>query len=506
MRKLRLSLSCLAALSLLATACGRSDDTGTATTTPSETTAPAATSAPAETTDPGSSDTTAATGGDTTAAPSSTAAPSAGDHALTAADIEEQCKSEPLEATEVGVTESEITIEVMADTGSPLAPGLFQGNVDAIKGFADYINANGGIGCRQLKVRTWDSKLDPNESKNGLIDACQNALAMVGNNALFNPDVSAMTNCADQAGAPTGLPDMAALANDVNELCNPTTFTIQYQAEDCPIPEGDRTYQWITGPITKIVEQHPDRTNGMFMVPGDLPTTRQSAMPNVEAQRMVGVAMDNVVLVSGREEQSAYTPRVQAIKGGVNYVYNGSDDNSMIKMESEAAAQGVDPSTVTYACSLACYTRDLLAQGGSTVDGTYVWMQFLPFEEADTNAALQAYVDTIGEDKADSFGAQAWQAAIAFQTAVNQIVAEQGPNAITRASLIEAFSSIDAFTADGWAGVRSLTGISPCYVLLQVQDGEFARVWPEERGTMDCDASNLVELTIDPVAEAAKLG
>jgi ABC-type branched-subunit amino acid transport system substrate-binding protein len=506
MRKLRLSLSCLAALSLLATACGRSDDTGTATTTPSDTTAPAATSAPAETTDPGSSDTTAVTGGDTTAAPSTTAAPGAGDHALTAADIEEQCKSEPLEATEVGVTESEITIEVMADTGSPLAPGLFQGNVDAIEGFADYINANGGIGCRQLKVRTWDSKLDPNESKNGLIDACQNALAMVGNNALFNPDVSAMTNCADKTGAPTGLPDMAALANDVNELCNPTTFTIQYQAEDCPIPDGDRTYTWITGPITKIVEQHPDRTNGMFMVPGDLPTTRQSAMPNVEAQRMVGVTMDNVVLVSGREEQSAYTPRVQAIKGGVNYVYNGSDDNSMIKMESEAAAQGVDPSTVTYACSLACYTRDLLAQGGSTVDGTYVWMQFLPFEEADTNAALQAYVDTIGEDKADSFGAQAWQAAIAFQTAVNQIVAEQGPNAITRASLIEAFASIDAFTADGWAGVRSLTGISPCYVLLQVQDGAFARVWPEERGTMDCADSNLVELTIDPVAEAAKLG
>ena len=55
-------------------------------------------------------------------------------HALTAADIEEQCASEPLEATEVGVCDSEITIEVLADVGSPLAPGLFQGNIDARQG------------------------------------------------------------------------------------------------------------------------------------------------------------------------------------------------------------------------------------------------------------------------------------------------------------------------------------------------------------------------------------
>ena len=77
-----------------------------------------------------------------------------------------------LEATDTGVTADTITVQVMADTGSPLAPGLFQGNVDALKGFAKYINANGGIGCRQLKVETWDSKLTPDESKNGQINAC----------------------------------------------------------------------------------------------------------------------------------------------------------------------------------------------------------------------------------------------------------------------------------------------------------------------------------------------
>jgi ABC-type branched-subunit amino acid transport system substrate-binding protein len=101
----------------------------------------------------------------------------------TASAVEAKCKDVTLEATEIGVTAEEITVEVMADTGSSLAPGLFQGNVDAMKGYADYVNANGGIGCRQLKVEAWDSKLSPEESKNGIINACQTSLAMVGGNS-----------------------------------------------------------------------------------------------------------------------------------------------------------------------------------------------------------------------------------------------------------------------------------------------------------------------------------
>jgi hypothetical protein len=175
----------------------------------------------------------------------------------------------------------------------------------------------------------------------------------------------------------------------------------------------------------------------------------------------------------------------------------------MLKMQKEAQAQGIDPSSVVWTCSLACYTKNFQENGGAASDGTYVWMQFLPFEEADTNAALQSYIDSVGTP--DSFGAQAWQAAIAFQTAVNQIVADQGPNAITRASLIEAFDAIENFSADGWAGARDLRGISACYVLMQLQGSDFVRVWPEERGTMDCDEGNLVPITVEPVAAAEAL-
>src|SRR5258708_4676352 len=199
----------------------------------------------------------------------------------------------------------------MADVGSPLAPGLFQGNLDALNAFAKAVNAKGGVGCRQLVVKTWDSKLDPAETKNGLIDACKNAVALVGDNSLFNPDVSPMEQGADQ--------------------------------------------------------------------------------------------------------QPAYTPRIQTAKAANStFVYDGSNDRAMWTMRKEAKAQGLS-SVKVWACSLACYTKAFLATGGADVEGTYLWMQFLPFEEADANPEATAYIQGVGADKADSFGAQAWQAAVLFK-------------------------------------------------------------------------------------------
>lgn len=422
----------------------------------------------------------------------------------TTAGENDPCSGVTLEATEVGVTATEITVTVMADTGSPLAPGLFQGNVDALNAYAEYINANGGIGCRDLVVKSWDSKLMPEESKNGLIDACAGSLAMVGGNSLFNPDVSPMTQCVDKAGAATGLPNIAALANDITEMCAETTYVIQAVAETCPVTPGSpRPIKAVVGPTKWYLEQHPG-LHGLFMIPGDLPTTRQSAMPQIAGQAQAGITWDGTPLVSGRDEQPAYTPRIQAAKAaGSTYVYNGSNDRAMVTMRKEAKAQGLD-SVEVWACSLACYTQGML-EGGADVEGTYLWMQFLPFEEADTNEELKAYVDSVGASEVDSFGAQAWQAAVAFKTVVDQIVEADGPNAITRAAILDALANIKDFDANGWAGKNNLRGVSDCFLIVQIQGGKFERVHPTERGTMTCDPSNVVTVTVDPAAEAEKL-
>jgi ABC-type branched-subunit amino acid transport system substrate-binding protein len=424
----------------------------------------------------------------------------------TASGASAKCNGAQLQATDVGITPTTINVEVMADVGSPLAPGLFQGNFDAMNAYAAYVNANGGIACRKLVVKTWDTKLDPTESKNGLIDACANAFALVGNNALFNPDVSPMTGCVDKSGKPTGLPDVAALAADINERCAPTAFVIQLVAEICPVPaSGPRPQLAMVGPTKYYIDHAGTQLHGIYMVPGDLPTTVQASTPQIDAQAQAGIKWDATPKVSGADQQAAYTPRIQLAKAAnSNYVYDGSNDVAMIRMMKEAKAQGLT-SVKWWTCSLACYTKAMLAQGGSDVEGTYVWMQFLPFEEANLNPEATAYVNGVGPSKVDSFGAQAWQAGGAFKQVVDQIVAKDGPNAVTRTTVLAGLKNVKGFTDNGWIGETNLRGASPCYILMQIQNGKFVRVFPAKAGTLDCSASNLTTVTNDPIAEAAKI-
>lgn len=416
------------------------------------------------------------------------------------------CSSEALQATEIGVTASDITVEVMADTGSPLAPGLFQGNVDGMKAYAAYVNAHGGVGCRKLVVRAWDSHLDANESKNGLIDACGKAVAMVGGNALFNPDPAPMTGCVDEAGAATGLPDLAALAVDVNEMCAKGVFVIQSVSETCPIVPGVRPIEAMVGALRWWQQQYRGTDlHGLFLVPGDLPTTIQASTAIIDAMKLTGLRFDDIRKVSPRDAQTAYTPKVQSLKEhDSNFVYDGSNDTVMITMRKEARAQGSD-SVKLWACSLSCYTNKFLVQGGSDVEGTYAWMQFLPFEEASANKELAAYVAGVGADKVDSFGAQAWQAGALFKQVVDEIVAADGPNAITRAKILERLAATKDFTANGWIGKKPLRGTSPCFMMVQVKGGKWTRVYPEKPGTFDCNDKNIVTVEVDPLAEAAKI-
>jgi ABC-type branched-subunit amino acid transport system substrate-binding protein len=419
-------------------------------------------------------------------------------------DIAEVCAGAPLEATEIGVSASEITITVMADVGSPLQPGLFQANVDAMNAYAAMVNAEGGVGCRQLKVRVWDTRLDPTEAKNGLIDACGDSLALVGGSVLFNPDPSPMANCVDKAGEPVGLPDMPGLATDINQLCNRTTYTIQGSGETCEVTVGSRSVSAMVGPTLWYQKNLESELHGIFLVPGDLPSVVQASTSLIAAQGDAGIVWDGTPKVSGRDTQAAYTPRIQIAKDAEsNVVYGGSNDRSMWTMRKEAQAQQLSTVKV-WACSLSCYTRDFLKVGGADVEGTYLWVPFLPFEEADTNAAEAAYVSAMGGvEKASAQGAQAWQAALLFTHVVDSIVKAQGPNAITRSALLDGLAATTDFTADGWSSLKNKQGFSSCFVLMKVENGHFVRVFPAEKGTLDCSSTNVVSVTLDP-AEAAK--
>ena len=403
-----------------------------------------------------------------------------------------------LEATEVGVSPTEIRIGVIADTGSQLAPGLFQGAVDAVNAWAEYMNEKeGGLAGRKIVVDSYDSSLDPNKSRNAMIEACQKDFALVGTSALFVNNVDDLVSCKDIKGAATGLPDFSVLNTEVVHQCSPVTHGINPPILDCATKDDAvQTYRGPLGATKYYLKKYgKNALHGLFLYPSDLKSAKNSQVPAFTAQQEAGIKQDATFDVSGRAQQSAYTPFVQTIKDNQStYARHGGNDAGVIALMKEAKLQGVD-SVEVWDCSLQCYDKDILA--APETEGLYVWTAFLPFEEAKTNKMLQNYLKYMG-DKADGFGAQAWSSGILLRDVVNEVVAKDGNNGVNRAEVLKTVTAKTEFNADGMVGTMNPGDKIPsgCYVLSQVQGGKYVRVWPKKKGTFECK-DNLYEVKLD---------
>lgn len=474
-------LAAILALGLMASACGSDrDDAETVASTTTTTEAP----------DDGDGD------GDGDGDPTPT---------TTEATEADPCEGVTLEATEIGVSEDTIKVIIMADVDSPLAQGLFQGSVDGVEAWEDKVNANGGLACRDVEVEFHDSKLTPATTVEGFLKACESALALVGTTVLFALDTSDLNSCEDQAGNPTGVPDIGYITTEVAHQCSANSFLLSRPGAECPYEGGPREYTAAVGATAELSERLGVDFNGLFLVPADLPSTIASAVPQVAAQQEVGVTFDGVFGVSGAATQAEFGPFVTTMRDNdSNYVYNGSNDQAMLKMKREAALQGLDVDAVTWLCTLSCYTPAFIDEGGADAEGVYVWSFFLPFEEADTNEELGTFMENIGTDFPPAWAAGAWIDGLLFEDAINAIVERDGPNAITRQALLDELRTVTTFDAGGWWSTTDFTStstIGSCFMVMQVQDGEYVRVHPEERGTLDC-STDAIAVTADPDAFA----
>jgi branched-chain amino acid transport system substrate-binding protein len=396
-------------------------------------------------------------------------------------------------ASEVGVTATEIRIGVVADNDNPFVPGIFKGAADAVEGAAKYINANGGIAGRKLVVDVYDSKLNANETRNAFIEACEKDFALVGTTALFVTQVDDIVNCQDSKGEATGIPDIGGLITSLAEACSPKTFSPNAPQVECDtVGQNPVTYQGTMGPFKYVVDQLEDDAHGVLLTSNDTPDARRAGEANMLMVKKAGVTPDAEVALSSRDPQSAFTPVVQEMKAKEsNFAYLTMSLNSAIQLRQEAALQGVASEDVTWLCPSTCYDHEGMADAGSTMNGETVFLTFLPFEETKNNKMLANFVKYTGKDKIDGFGVSAWAAAILFQQALEDAVESKGVN-VTRADLFTALNATGRFNAGGMvsgADIGTKTG-SPCYLLLEYNDGKYTRVHPTKKGTFDCTKSN----------------
>lgn len=416
-----------------------------------------------------------------------------------------ECVNAKLTSAEVGVTPTTITVTAIADVQNAFKPGLFKGSWDGVKAWAAYLNANGGLACRKVVVKTMDSHLSPDDSKAAVAGACSDSLATVGTTALFLNDVSGMNGCKDKAGRATGLPDMAELQTDPAQQCSPVSFTALPTNSSCPYSgSGLRSFKVLPTQYDFYAAKYGTDLHGVFVIPKDTPSTISSAMPVFRGFNHMGVKSDAEFGMSGLATQPQYTQVAQAIKQhNATFVSSLLDYSGIVLARKEAQVQGANNVTV-WDCALNCYDKRLITSGGSAMDGTYVWLSYLPFEDKGANPELDAFLKY--DKDPDGWGMQAWLAGEIFSHAINDTITAHNndPNAITRANVLTAIRGLHEFDANGLmaktdVGKRTR---SACLVGMQVQGGKFVRVDPPQPGTFDCDNNKpLPTITIDPFKE-----
>jgi hypothetical protein len=403
-------------------------------------------------------------------------------------------------ATDVGVTAKEIHVATIADVDNPFAPGLFKGAKVGAEAAAKYLNSKaggGGIGGRKVVVDFIDSKLNANDSRNGVITACQNDFAMVGGAMLFLGSADDLDSCPDKQGAATGLPDLAAFATSVVESCSPVSFPVSPPQLDCKTAQSSpQKYTSNAGLALYLVKKYgKGKVHGAMIYSTDTKDAERGSRAILDAWRAAGIKADQYAGLSARVQQSAYTPIINQMKADKSNF--GASFSSLPNMVSEAQLQGL--TGVTWAGSY--------AQGGGKADPGYEGMvadlHYLPFDEAKTNRTLAAYLKWLpSADDRDQYSAFSWTAMLAFASAAREVVDKKGINGLTRKSLLDTgVPTLTSFDANGMIGAVDIAHkvSSPCYLIEQIKNGAFHRVYPAKPGTFDCKKSNLVTTQADYV-------
>jgi hypothetical protein len=418
-----------------------------------------------------------------------------------------QSSDEKPTATDVGITDKEIHVAVLADVDTPLAPNLFKASKDAMEGVAKYLNSKaggGGLAGRKVVVDFYDSKLNPNETTNAMIKACENDVAMVGTSSVFVTSVDNMRNCKDKSGATTGLPDIPFVTTALVQQCSDQSFPVAPPQVECATKDDHpQTFRANVSRGRYYNEKFgKDKLHGVYVFGADSKQARDSSFVSLGALRDIGIKSDKDFDLRSSDPQSAYTPVIQEMKADGSNYGQAITANQMVLMRKEATLQGLDDVKV-WDCGVGCYDEEnFLKAGGADVDGQYVDTLFLPFySKADqkANKMVGNFVKYTGKDKIASFGAYAWAAGIAFRDAVNAQVKAGGVNSVTRKTIFEQLNKINKFDADGMLAPIDLAGrqISNCSVTLQVKDGDYVRVSPKKPGTFKCWPNGIVERKLD---------
>ncbi len=326
-----------------------------------------------------------------------------------------------------GITDSEITIGNASDISGPV-PGLFESSQDAVEAYVAYFNSTSDICGRKLKLVTYDSRTDAGADQQNYAKGCDETFAMVGSMSAF-----------DSGGAATaqscGLPDIRSAAVTKDRNACTTCFPAQ----------SVNTGEWENAPGEFIKQNYPDAVAHAALFYLNAGAGAENGPIEASAMTKQGLHFDIVQGIDVAEFN--YAPYAQSLKDkGVKVVFFVGASQQSARLAQAMQQVGYKPDI--YLRDPTDYLPSFVETGGDAVDGTVVFLNFVPFEEAGSNEEMQLYLSWLqqvspGVDPS-FFGVFSWSAARLF---VEKAAGLGGK--LSRSTLIDALRKTDNWTANG---------------------------------------------------------
>ena len=357
---------------------------------------------------------------------------------------------------QTGITDKTIVIGNSSDVSGPV-PGLFEASQDAVKAYVAYFNATSDICGRKLELKSYDSRTDAAADQQSYTKACDETFAMVGSMSAF-----------DSGGASTaqgcGLPDIRSAGVTADRQACTTCFGAQSTVAD----------EFQNAVPDFVIKNHPDAAAHAAMLYINAGAAAENGKTQVAAMTKRGMHFDYVQGIDISEFN--YSPYVQQMKDkGIEYVQIIGATAQFVRLAQAMQQQGFKPEV--FMIDPTAYNSDYVKSGGEAAEGTTVFINFTPFEEAASNKEAQLYVSWLQQVKPGAepsfFGLFSWSAARLF---VERAAALGGK--LSRASLVADLRKVDDWTANG---MHSPQHVGPrhtgeCWRFIQLQHGRWVPV------------------------------
>jgi ABC-type branched-subunit amino acid transport system substrate-binding protein len=386
----------------------------------------------------------------------------------------------PTSGTDVGLTSTTITLGTIADRTGPVS-GLFAGAQQGANAFAAYINSTGGLCGHHVIIDFADSGTNCSLNQNDTTTLVKKVFGFIGSFSLY-----------DGAGCGATVLKANPTVPDVHVALDPTAETLPNHFDLEPGQLG-----YATGMYKYFKEKYGSKMEHVGTISEDIPsaTEKQNAMVNAATSQGWKFTYSN----SASPLASNFTSNFQTAcgKDHIQVFYTVTEDaqNAATMIQNEhsiAACKGVI-NIIPIAYDSA-FIPDFQGKV-SELNGVQGWSEYSLFFNKSEAANIPEvkllqtwFAKTNPGQPLNLYAMFAWADGRLFQQAFENA----GPTA-SRAAVLAALGKITNFSDHGLISPTdpgSKTTGNHCYLLWQLQNGQFSRMSDPKTGYR-CDGTFL---------------